>query len=121
MKFKILYIVLFIIFFNSCDRETEINDICDNVSFINDVAPIIYNNCVSCHSVGQTAESAGIFGSIDNNEVYYNTVFAIKDIIISLVSSNDPNQVMPPNVGSQLNQNQIQIIQCWIDNGAIEN
>ena len=55
MKFKILYIILFIIFFNSCDRETEINDICDNVSFLNDVAPIIYNNCVSCHSVGQTA------------------------------------------------------------------
>ncbi|MAZ01061.1 MAG: hypothetical protein CMP58_02570 [Flavobacteriales bacterium] len=121
MKFKILYIILFIIFFNSCDRETEIDDVCDNVSFINDVAPIIYNKCVSCHSVGQTAESAGIFGSLNNNEVYYNTVFAIKDIIISLVNSNDPNIVMPPTAGSQLNQNQIQIIQCWIDNGAIEN
>ena len=121
MKFKITYIILFIIFFYSCDQENTPDDLCENISFSNDVSPIIYNNCVSCHSYGQTAESSGIFGSLGGQSVYYNGVFSKKDIIISLITSTDPNSVMPPTVGSQLNSNQIEIIQCWIKEGALDN
>ena len=36
-------------------------------------------------------------------------------------TSIDPNSVMPPTAGSQLNSNQIDIIQCWINEGALDN
>ena len=54
MKIRVLFTSI-IIFFSSCSKKDKNNSTSDEISFSNDVAPIIYNNCAGCHYKGGPA------------------------------------------------------------------
>lgn len=88
-----------------------------NITFNRDVAPIIYNHCVSCHRPGGT----GPF-----NLITYSDVIRKKKTIAKVVARN----IMPPwpadpeyshFVGENvLSEDQKKVILDWIDDGAPE-
>ena len=91
---------------NECREECET----DNVSFNNDVAVIIANNCASCHS-----------GSDPNGGIYltnYTEISAIAssgNLLNVLTASNGAPQ-MPP--GGTLDNCSIDQITKWIEDGT---
>jgi len=92
------------------------NDGCDtiNVTFQADILPIITDNCFSCHS-GSTP-SAGLmltnYSNISDAAVNGNLIDAI----------NWQGNVAPmPYEGIQLIECDINLIQIWVDNGALDN
>ena len=54
MKIRILFTSI-IIFFSSCSKKEKNNSTSYEISFSNDVAPIIYKNCAGCHYKGGPA------------------------------------------------------------------
>ena len=90
MKFKTIYILSIIIIFFSCNKDEDSSNLCNDVLFYQDVAPIIYNNCVGCHSYGQSAESFGIFGFTGTQTVNYSGIFDKKDIELNSFIENKP-------------------------------
>ena len=91
---------------NKCieDEKTE------NLSFSNDIWPTISNNCTSCHG-----------GSGGVNLENYNDVKAQVDNskLINVLHGNNGAPLMPPN--GQLGQSEINQIEQWINEGALNN
>lgn len=89
-----------------CDTE--------NVSFSNDIFPIIQSNCVSCHS-GSNA-NAGIqltnYSQISHQ--------ALNGLLLSAVSHDGMATPMPYQ-SNQLSSCKIEMITAWINNGAPNN
>ena len=54
MKFQIFILTLFIVLFTACSTKplepVKFEEINKNISFINDIKPILDKRCVSCHS-----------------------------------------------------------------------
>ena len=106
----VFMIAVFLIF--SCENHVQEDDIvemeasnCDpNTSFTTSVKPIIDANCVSCHN-----------GSQPPNLSSYNGV--------SSNASNVKTQVISRRMplGGSLTTEEIELIRCWIDNGALNN
>ena len=80
-----------------------------NVSFIAEVNPIIQTKCatVGCHD----ATSANKGGPFTNYNLIKDKAFNIKAQVAS--------RSMPQ--GSSLSASQIQLISCWVNNGALNN
>lgn len=99
------------IFFFSCEthvqEEIEIieSSICDpNTSYELTIEPIIANNCLECHA-----------GSQSPNLSSYSGVSTNADRIRFQVA----NRFMPQ--GGSLTNEEIELILCWVDNGALNN
>lgn len=98
--------ILFIAFaLFSCESHVEGEPSCDQeVSFAQNVNPIIVTNCVECHKGNRFPDLRTYSG-------------------ISVNASNIRSQVvsglMPQ--GSSLTNEEIGLISCWIDNGALDN
>ncbi|GAA4278613.1 hypothetical protein GCM10022259_33380 [Aquimarina mytili] len=98
--------------FFSCDNnvEEEIpipigSEICStDISFIDDVKPIIDSNCIRCHG-GNQAPDLRTFDGIKNNA--------------NRVRTQVVTRRMP--LGGTLTNEEIERIRCWIDNGALNN
>ena len=88
------------------DTDTVVVDTC---KFTTHIQPIIDANCVGCHGSGSSdgdfTSYSGIFAKIDNSGPFENRVLILKD--------------MP--MGGSLTQSEIDLIQCWLDNGAENN
>src|SRR6266850_5723027 len=86
-------------------------------TFTKDIAPILYQNCVSCHRPGEVAP----FSLID-----YKTVKKHADDISTVTESRYmPPWKAEPGHGDFLNERrltdaQIQLIQLWVKQGAVE-
>jgi len=76
-----------------------------NISFINDVKPIMDARCLSCHGVGGNSPELKNHAEISNNAAI------VKDQVAS--------GIMPK--GSILTTAQIKAIVDWIDEGALDN
>lgn len=111
------FILLLIIVLQSCyyDKEEELYGpvLCDiiDVSYATDVEPIINSSCATsgCHVAG---------GSGPGNFTNFNELEA------KVANGSFENRVinqrtMPP--GTQLQDCELQILQVWIDNGALNN
>ncbi len=72
-------------------------------SYKSDISPIIVANCSSCHS-----------GNRNPNLSSYTSIKASGASIVGAINSN-----MPP--GGKLTQQQIALITCWVNNGALNN
>ena len=102
--------LLFVCMFFSCERNVEEDniseeDICDpEISFARDVEPIIDTRCLECHS-GTIFPDLRTFSGITDNA---------RSIQQQVVSREMPQ-------GSTLPDDQIELISCWIDNGALDN
>lgn len=93
------------------------------VSFINDVAPILKENCFACHDAKKkkgkfemtTYESFRKGGTKDD------PVSAGKpkqSILIDLLTSNGPERMPPKENGDALSKEKVAVIAKWIEEGA---
>jgi len=90
---------------NDCDFTQEIN-ISSDISFINDIKPIIENNCAvtGCHNGSQFPNLTSYSGIMNSaNEIKNRT----------------GSKSMP--LGGSISQSEINAIKCWVEDGALEN
>jgi len=108
---KSMFGFLILILFFSCEanveEETFVEDdsSCDpDISFAVNIKPIIDNNCLQCHGGIQLPNLSSYAGiSANANDIKFEVV----------------SRAMP-QVGS-LTEEEIQLISCWVDNGALNN
>lgn len=93
---------------NGCEAEISDIEIKTNISFSNNVKPIIANNCAvsGCHNGSQSPNL-----SMDENIIQN----------ASRIKSRTGNGTMPPAGRPDLTDAQIQTIACWVDDGALDN
>jgi len=73
-------------------------------SYANDIEPIIATNCLSCHS-GTQFPDLRTYQGVSNNA--------------GIVKTQVVNRTMP--IGGSLTNDEIDLIACWVDNGAPNN
>jgi len=99
----------------------------DPIAFNRDIRPILSEHCFQCHGpdaqqrqgelrldqyqdailAGQSGKTAIVPNQSKQSEVY------------TRILSTDPDVIMPPpHIGKPLNQNQIELLNRWIDQGA---
>ena len=114
---------------SGCERQ---------VSFANDVQPILREHCAECHNQAGEGESASGFSVRDYNSVMSGTKYGQVIVPGSSISSSlylmiaektAPEIRMPPHHdeslaagrGVPLTEDKIETIQLWIDQGAKDN
>lgn len=114
MKIKAIVLSLAIFAFVSCDKEetpdppAELD--CSSIKFSETISPLVSTSCgnSNCHGsgsqVGEMTNYDQIKGYVDSGK-FQNRVLEVKD--------------MP--VGGSLSADQLEQIQCWIDEGAPNN
>ena len=110
-KIKHIIFVMILTAIFSCENNVEEEVVtggeepCNpNISFAISVKPIIDNNCISCHNGNQFPDLRTYQGISSNAE----------KVRIQVV-----NRTMP--IGGSLTANEIELIRCWIENGASDN
>ncbi|WP_299896499.1 cytochrome c [uncultured Aquimarina sp.] len=109
-KIKLICLLAVSIFYScetNVEEETVAIEVCDDeISFSSDIKPIINNDCIRCHGgSGNQAPDLTTFENISNNA--------------NRVRREVVNRTMP--LGGSLSNNEIELIRCWIDNGALNN
>lgn len=94
----------------------------DSVNFEKQIQPIFKKNCYDCH--GPHKQESGLrldqrqealAGGQSGPAIVPNDSGG--SLLIQLVSSDDPEKVMPPK-GDSLTRAQIELLKKWIDDGA---
>ncbi len=108
MKKLFNILVLFFALSNfSCERNVEEPFNCDTqISYSEDIRPIIDNNCMQCHN--------GEDNSIPDWSTY-EEIFSKADKIQELTLK----RIMPKE--GSLTNNEIKAIYCWVEQGALQN
>lgn len=108
------------------------------VSYSEDVFPIIWEHCAECHSGGGEGESASGFSVATYEDLMTGTQYGqvvvpgsgISSTLYHMISGTvDPKIQMPPHApetlaegrGEPLTEGQIKTIKLWIDQGAQNN
>jgi len=118
-----------------CGQEP---DVATEVSFANDVLPILESKCVECHDLA----AEGVATSGLNLRDYEGVMQGTRSGVVAVPSSSessalylvvahqtDPQIQMPPQNrdalaegrGPSLNEKEIKTIQEWVDQGALDN
>ena len=100
-----------------------------DVSFKDDVAPILQKHCAECHLEGGSGSTATGFkvesyASIMQGSNYGPVIepgIARTSSLFILISSKDHLTVSMPRERPPLADEEIETIRAWIDNGAIDN
>jgi cytochrome c553 len=119
---RCLLFLIVIAFFSMCTNNSEeelykdVDPSCDttNVSFSNDVFPIIENNCISCHGTDNPP-----LGIVLNN------YSAIRDVaesgrLLGAIRHESGYTPMPQNA-PKLEECKIAAIEAWINRGMPDN
>lgn len=107
---KSLILIISCVIASSCENYVEddfqsLEQDCDpNTSFVNQIKPIIDNNCISCHNGNQFPDLRTYSGVSNNAEI-------VKEQVV--------NRTMP--IGGSLTNEEIDLITCWIENGSLNN
>ena len=104
----------------SWDNEAELYpgpQVCDtlNVSYQDDVVPILSTSCYSCHSNGNAPDFA--FGITFED---YEDVVAGSELILGAIKHQEGYPAMPKGAG-QLDSCSISIIEAWVNAGTPDN
>jgi mono/diheme cytochrome c family protein len=112
---------------SSCEKAEQPQY--QNVTYANDVEPIIQKHCAECHLTGkQGARESGLL--MDSYEsLMKGTPFgqvinpgsAMSSSLYMLVSGKDKLTVTMPHSKESLSDEEIETIRVWIENGAVEN
>lgn len=111
-RFFILFPILLLLFFISCKQQQQESK---ELTFSDDIAPIIYKNCTSCHRPGE----AGPFNLITYNDV------ASRSKLIKFVTQT---RFMPPwpadatyrhfSDEKMLTDDELKLITAWVEKGC---
>lgn len=120
---RILFILsLLPLFLSGCYWENEEDlfgpsEFCDttDVSFAEDVTPLLMNNCFGCHSNQNAPENASGFSLEDYQDVAENA-----SLILGAIRHQDGILPMPRN-REQLDSCQISVIEAWVNAGTPDN
>lgn len=117
-KHLFVFVIAFMLIW-SCSKDKTSGEItpfeCDEtISFSDEVLPLISNNCSTsgCHSA-----SSGAGGYIFTN---YDNIFESREIILKAIK-HESGVVPMPFGQDQLPPEQIELIECWIEQGAMDN
>lgn len=109
MKYTI--ILFSIVALMSCTKETAPDPACGTqVSFSQEVMPILQDKCVACHN-----------GSQPPNLTTHGSVSSAADDVLSRISLAEGNGLLMPQGGPRLADSLIQKVKCWIDQGKLDN
>lgn len=116
MKVLLLFVLSFVVAFSACDYANEEELTPENgcnamdVSYINEVIPILEASCISCHN------SAGSLGGV-NLETYDGVAFVAENGTLSgSINHADGFSPMPQGM-PKLDSCTIAKIDSWIDDG----
>ncbi len=112
------FFVLFTTFFScSSDNEEDLFEdmMIETASFADNILPILQTNCYGCHSVDNAVFGAGLILEGHSNLIS----FVDSNKFPEVLTGAGGLSVMPPS--GQLTTSQIDLIQQWIDEGALDN
>lgn len=94
----------------------------DDVDFNRDIRPLLSDRCFHCHGPDATTREADLRLDVppakDGPQVVV-PMNAAKSELLRRVASNDPDERMPPpKSGKPLNDDEIQLLTKWIEQGA---
>lgn len=94
-----------------------------SIDFLREIQPILRDNCYECHA-GST-EEGGLNLSVKAkafqggaSDVAILPGKSKESLLITLVSGNDEDRLMPPEGNTPLTAQQIDLLRAWIDQGA---
>ena len=113
-------------------------DVASEVSFANDVLPILEANCVECHDIAADGVATsglnlrdydGVMQGTRSGVVAFPSSSESSALYLVVAHQTDPQIQMPPKHrdalaegrGPSLNENEIKTIQDWVDQGALDN
>lgn len=127
-RLLILFSALCVIVISSCKHDPIVVEprICspDSTYFVQDVLPIFQSSCAipGCHDA-ETAEEGIVLDSyaniMDSDEIEPFDLDEGK--LFELINESDPDDRMPPEDLLPLTSNQIDVIESWIMQGALNN
>ena len=82
---------------------------CETVSFAKDIEPIIKANCLGCHNASFSTANYTTYEGVKEK--------ALNGTLKARVIDASPPASMPKG-GEKLSKDKLDLIQCWIDNGA---
>src|SRR5258708_3663321 len=93
------------------------------VSFINDVAPILKENCYACHDAKKRSGKLDMttfekFLQGGSNDSPFAAGKPDESLILELVSSKGTKRMPPEGKGQPLTKDQVALIERWIKEGA---
>tara|TARA_B110000196_G_C20899911_1_gene545429 strand:- start:323 stop:691 length:369 start_codon:yes stop_codon:yes gene_type:complete len=120
---KLLFLVSALALLNACTYDNEVDlygvNVCDtdSISFAYDIAPIIEVNCTSCHS----GESPSASLDLTNFEALTASVLSSGNsaLLNRIERLEGQSGAMPTNY--RLTQCQIDQINAWVEQGALNN
>lgn len=125
MKKIFLFSVTTLVVFFACDYKKGMlpaptpapknSNACDTVTYSNQIQPIMTNNCASVHCHNAVTLQSGYNFAIYND---CKTAALNGRLQIRCIDNTDPNGPMPPT--GLLPQSQRDLLQCWINNGALQ-
>ena len=104
-------------YIDSCGTENGDNSSC--ISFSEDIYPIFVESCIYCHGTdgGLSLESY--------NEIMNSNIITINNsdqsILVQKLNNNPPFGSQMPLGSEPLNEAKIELIETWINEGAINN
>jgi hypothetical protein len=121
--YPLAFVVIFLVFTLSCYYDNEeslypsLNSSCDttNVTFSGKIAPLLLNNCLSCHS-NATALGSGNGIALEN----YADVKSRAAVISASINQTGSHSPMPKN-GGKLKACLITQFDIWVRNGTPNN
>lgn len=116
----ILIAVVFILTWFSCKHPSP-EPVAPNISFKENVLPLIIGNCsaIGCHpAVGGEFSLATYNDVITNGKIIAGN--SEKSILVQRIKDTGVNR-MPKPPDNPLTQDQIKIIELWVNQGAFDN
>lgn len=112
-----------VLFLASCDNKIGLPPVtvpapvtpgaCDTVTYTKQIQTLLNNNCVSCHN------SSFSSGSVDLSTYTLAKAKALDGRIkVRAIDNSDVKGPMPQ--GGLMPQADLDLLQCWINNGAIQ-
>jgi len=118
-----MLVTLTVFFSGSCTHE-QLAPNCDtqNMSYSNNVVPILKSNCYKCHSAGNSVGSYGhLLDSYDSLRRYTTRDPSTGLSFLEGVITHTPPFLAMPYMADKLDTCAIKQIQAWITQGALDN
>lgn len=124
MNKKILIPLILITFLFGCEEPQP-----PQVSFANEVKPVIDQNCTECHTAGQKGTEASGFMTVDYDSVMKGTKYgpvivpgnAVASSFYRLIAGKVDPSIRMPHGKEAISEENILMIEKWIDQGAKNN